>query len=116
MPVRGIQAVEAGGDERVQRFGHREVGKLAGGAIGTLELLEALIVEEHSHGLDGVEGDALGASEDRGNGGLGQARNEAREQLAHGRQVKAAPGRATRSSGVPLPSPRVDREAPAGPA
>jgi hypothetical protein len=60
----GREAVETGGDQRVEGLGHLERLDRTGQAIDGALLNEQAPVEQHSHRLHGVERDALCASED----------------------------------------------------
>ena len=79
----GREAVEPGGDQRVQRLGHLELADLRDGAVDRALLCDQAPVEQHPHRLDGVERDALGAGEDLLTRAFGQARHEPREKLLH---------------------------------
>src|SRR5436190_11178226 len=54
------QTVEAGGYQRVKRFGYLERLDLADGSVDRAFLDERAAVEQHPHRLDCVERDALG--------------------------------------------------------
>ena len=75
-PLLGRDAVQARGDQRVQRLGHLERLDLARGLVDGPLLGEQAAVEQHPHRLDRVQGDALGAREDLRAQPLGQARHE----------------------------------------
>ena len=74
-PIGRIEAVEPGGDERMEGIGHGQLAEVADRLERAVaELEQAAVGEEHPDGLDGVEGDAVGAVDDRCGGRLRQAR------------------------------------------
>ena len=82
-PLLRREAVEAGGDERVQRLGHLERLDRAGRAVDVAVAREQAAVEEHPHRLDRVERHALRALEDPRAQVVGEPGHEAVEQLLH---------------------------------
>ncbi len=58
------QAVEAGGDQRLERLRHFERLDRARGAVLVSHLLQQTPVDEHAHRLDCVEGNTFRALED----------------------------------------------------
>ena len=53
-PISAIQAIEAGGDQRVQRCGHRQLGQVSGRAEHPVMERHEAVAEEHADGLDRV--------------------------------------------------------------
>ena len=82
-PLVRREAVEPRGDQGMQRLGDVERGDLARGPVDGAVLDEIAAVEEHAHGLDGVERHALGAGEDLLARLRGEAGDEAVEEVAH---------------------------------
>ena len=78
------QTVETGGDQRMQGFRHLECLDLADGSVDGAFLDERAAVEQHPHGLDGIERNTLRAGKDLIAQTLRQAGNEAAQQLIHG--------------------------------
>src|SRR4029078_907157 len=72
------------GDHVMQRLGHVERGNLACRPVDGAVLDEVAAVEEHAHGLDGVERYALGTGEDLVARLRGEAGDKAVEEVAHG--------------------------------
>ena len=80
----GWEGIEARRDERLKGLGDLEGPELSGDRVGAVALDEDVAVDEHPHGLDGVERYPLGALEDLGGDVLGKALDEPTQQLAHG--------------------------------
>ena len=103
----GDEAVEPGGDQRVQRLRHLERVDLADRPVDGALLDEQAAVEQHPHRLDRVERDALGAGEDL----LAQRRRADRARARPGAPpspaARAARGRA--SVKLRCPAPQVGR-------
>ena len=93
-PLLRGQAVEPSRDERVQRLRHLERLHRPGHSVCRAFLNEEPAVEQHPHGLDRVQRDALGAREDAVANLRGKTRHEPRQELLHRLAARAAPGRA----------------------
>ena len=87
-------AVQAGGDQRVQRLRHLERLDLAGRPVHRPFLGEQAAVEQHPHRLDRVQRHALRAREDLVAQPLRQARARAPRAAPPSPSARAAPGRA----------------------
>ena len=81
----GREPVQAGGDQRVQGLRHLQGVHGAGRPVDAPLLHQVAAVEQHAHGLDGVQRHALGAGQDLPREGIGQPRHEAVEQRPHRR-------------------------------
>ena len=79
----GRQAVEAGGDQRMQRLRHLERLDRAGRLVDLSLLCEQAAVEEHAHRLDRVQRHALRSLQDATPELVRQSGNESGEQLFH---------------------------------
>ncbi len=77
------EAVEPGGDQRMERLGHLELADLADRCVHGAVLHEQAAVEQHAHGLDRVERHTFRAREDLLACLLRQPWNETREKLLH---------------------------------
>ncbi len=69
----------------MQRLRHLELADLRHRAVDRAVLREQAAVEQHPHRLDRVQRDALGARQDLRAQSVGQARDEAGEELLHRR-------------------------------
>ncbi len=83
LALRGSQPVEAGGDERMERLRHLELLDRSGRPVNSTVTGQQTSVEQHANCLDGVERDALCPLENPHTEVVGQAGNEARQQLVH---------------------------------
>ncbi len=80
-----LEAIESGGDQGRQRLGDGERREISRWGVGpVVGCREPALGDQHSDRLDGIEGNALGACDDRPGSGLGQARNEPGQERAHG--------------------------------
>ena len=82
-PLLRREAVEPGGDERVQCLRYFERLDRPRHAVGGAVLYQEAPVDQHSHGLDRVEGDAFGAGEDAVADLRRKPRHEPGQQLLH---------------------------------
>ena len=82
--LRGREAVEPRGDQRVQRLRNLERRDLLGRPVRRAFLCEQTAIEQHAHGFHRVQRHAFGALEDLPPQALGQAGHEPLEQLLHG--------------------------------
>ena len=83
LPLLGREAVEPGGDERVQRLRHFERLHRPRHPVGGAFLDKEAAVEQHAHGLDRVQRDAFGAREDAVADVRGKPRHQACQELLH---------------------------------
>ena len=79
----GVEAIEPGGDERRERLGDGQGRQVADRPVDAVLQRELTLGQEHPDGLDRVERHPVGAVDDRPDRRLRQARDEAREELAH---------------------------------
>src|SRR5207244_2538840 len=77
------EPVEAGGDERMERLRHVELLDGSRRTVNGALLRQQAAVEQHAHGLDGVERHALGTGEDLASKRARQSGYETGEQLLH---------------------------------
>ena len=80
-PLHLLEAVEPRGDQRVQGLRHLERLDLSVGHVDVALAAQQPAVEQHAHGLHGVEGHALGPLADAHAELLREARHEPVEQL-----------------------------------
>jgi hypothetical protein len=106
LPLLRPEAVEARGRKRVQRLGNVEALHLPGERVALSLALEQPAVEEHPHGLDGVQRNALGSVEDLCAQAVRKAGSEPVEERHHGRARERLEGQRR----------RVPPGAPAAPA
>ena len=83
LPLDGLEAVQPRGDQCVQALGNFEGVERAVGAESAILLNHEPAIEQHAHGLDGVEGDAGGTIADARAQLGGKAGNEPIEELTH---------------------------------
>ena len=77
------EAVEPRRGQRVQRLGHIQLADVAGHPIAASVLFQQPTVEQHPHGLYGVQRHTFGARQNSRRQLLGQPGHEPVEQLAH---------------------------------
>ncbi len=83
LPLDGLEAVQPRGDQCVQALGNFEGVQRPVGAESAMLLDHEPAIEEHAHGLDGVEGDPGGALADARAQLRGETGNEPIEELTH---------------------------------
>ena len=82
LPLDGLEAVQPRGDQRVQALGNFEGVQRTVGAESAILLDHEPAVEQHAHGLDGVQRDPGGAIADARAELLGQDRERSRRAVA----------------------------------
>ena len=87
-PLLGAEAVQAGSDQRVQRFGDVERLDRAGRTVALAMQLQQAAVEQHAHRLDGVQRHALRPSKNLLPKHRRQAGDETVQQLLHHRRAE----------------------------
>ena len=103
VPVGGVEGIQAARDEGAQGLGDAEGAEVTDRLVSVFGSLQAAIREQHANGLDGVEGDAVRAVDDRPHRALGESRHEPGDELAHRRLRQRFQGEAAEVAGVAAP-------------
>ena len=109
-PVHRVEGVEAGRDQGMQRVGDRQLAELADpheAPRGARD--EAALGHEHPDGLHRVQGNSVGAGDDRVDGSVGQARRQPGQQRLHRGGVERLEVRARGRRACRGPSPAAGR-------